>query len=123
MTTSAERISLYIHIPFCETKCPYCDFNTYAKIESLIPSYVVALCSEIRQWGNLLGRPTVHTVFFGGGTPSYLPSSDIASVMEAVYTAFNVEPESEVTIEANPGDFTPAKLSERKSGSPTVLWT
>lgn len=110
--TSPERISLYIHIPFCETKCPYCDFNTYAKIESLMPSYTAALCNEIRLWGDKLGHPVVHTIFFGGGTPSYLPSEDIRSVMEAVGSAFDVEADSEVTIEANPGDFTPAKLKE-----------
>ena len=72
----AESISLYIHIPFCETKCPYCDFNTYAGIEPLIPEYVDALIKEARFWGDSLSRrhsPAVSTVFFGGGTPSYVP--------------------------------------------------
>ena len=77
-----EPISLYVHIPFCETKCPYCDFNTYAAIEPLMPSYVAALQSEIALWSDLLGSPQVHTVFFGGGTPSYIPASDIRHIME-----------------------------------------
>ena len=109
--SSAEPISLYVHIPFCETKCPYCDFNTYAAIEPLMPTYVAALKSEIALWGSLLDRPEVHTVFFGGGTPSYLPSEDIRHTMKAITTAFNLAPCAEVTLEANPGDFTADKLA------------
>ena len=107
----AEPISLYVHIPFCETKCPYCDFNTYAAIEPLMPTYVAALKSEIALWGSLLDGPEVHTVFFGGGTPSYLPSEDIRHTMKAITTAFNLAPCAEVTLEANPGDFTADKLA------------
>ncbi len=103
-------ISLYVHIPFCETKCPYCDFNTYARIESLIPAYVEALGSEIELWGHTLGRPRVATVFLGGGTPSYLPAEDIASLMRGVGKAFDLQAGAEVTLEANPGDFASDKL-------------
>ena len=109
--SSVERISLYIHIPFCETKCPYCDFNTYAAIEPLMPAYVAALQAEIALWGNLLGGPEVHTVFFGGGTPSYLPSDDIARIMEAIRSSFDLAPDAEITLEANPGDFSDDKLT------------
>ena len=108
---AADPISLYVHIPFCETKCPYCDFNTYAAIEPLMPAYVGALQSEISLWGNLLDGAGVHTVFFGGGTPSYLPSSDIRGVMETIRSAFDVAPDAEVTLEANPGDFSDDKLA------------
>ena len=73
-----QPIALYVHIPFYETKCPYCDFNAYAKIESLIPGYVSALRTEIELWACLLGSPPVRPVFFGGDTPSYLPSEDIS---------------------------------------------
>ena len=109
---SSELISLYVHIPFCETKCPYCDFNTYAAIEPLMPGYVAALNTEITLWGGLLGSPEVHTIFFGGGTPSYLPSDDIRHTMETIRSAFSVEPGAEVTLEANPGDFSDDKLAE-----------
>ena len=108
---SSEPISLYVHIPFCETKCPYCDFNTYAAIEPLMPSYVAALNTEITLWGKLLGGPEVHTIFFGGGTPSYLPSDDIRHTMETIHSAFNVKLDAEVTLEANPGDFSDDKLA------------
>jgi oxygen-independent coproporphyrinogen-3 oxidase len=99
------KLSLYVHVPFCETKCPYCDFNTYARIESLMEPYVAALCTEIRLWGRLLSRPALHTVFLGGGTPSYLPSRLIAAIMDTVREAFALEVDAEVTMEANPGDF------------------
>lgn len=110
--SSVERISLYVHIPFCETKCPYCDFNTYAAIEPLMPSYVTALQAEIAHWGRLFGSPNVHTVFFGGGTPSYLPSVDIQRIARAIRSEFSIELDAEITIEANPGDFSDNKLAE-----------
>ena len=105
-------IVLYVYIPFCETKCPYCDFNTYAKIESLIPGYVTALETEIKTWGKLLRGPSVRTIFFGGGTPSYLPSDDISSLITAISASFDIEDGAEVTLEANPGDFTDGKLAQ-----------
>ena len=104
-------LALYVHIPFCETKCPYCDFNTYARIEALIPSYVEALRREVAIWGPLLGHPTVETVFFGGGTPSYLPECHIASVLDTTRRCFDLAPGAEITLEANPGDFTLSKLA------------
>ena len=100
-----SEIALYIHIPFCQTKCPYCDFNTYAGIEPLIPSYTEALTTEILHWGALLGNPRVSTIFFGGGTPSYVPSQAIESILEAAYSAFQVTSGAEITMEANPGDL------------------
>ena len=104
-------LALYVHIPFCETKCPYCDFNTYAGIETLMPGYVDALAHEIAQWGAWLGRPLLGSVFFGGGTPSYLPGADLARLMDAVRAAFELSGEAETTIEANPGDCTAGQLA------------
>ncbi len=102
---------LYVHIPFCQTKCPYCDFNTYARIEDLIPRYVDALQTEISLWGALLHHPPLETVFFGGGTPSYLPTDRIVAIFEAIRGAFGVSVDAEISLEANPGDLGPAKLS------------
>ena len=106
-----RSIGLYVHIPFCETKCPYCDFNTYAGIEPLMPAYVAALRTEITVWGRILGRPAVGTVFFGGGTPSYLPAEHIASLIECIGESFEVSREAEVTMEANPDDVVEEKLA------------
>ncbi|MGH2625092.1 MAG: coproporphyrinogen-III oxidase family protein, partial [Anaerolineales bacterium] len=99
-------LSLYLHIPFCTVRCSYCDFNTYAGLESLIEPYVQALAAEVRLVGT--ARPEdfdgrVHTVFFGGGTPSLLPPGQLAIVMDAIRKVFDVLPEAEVTLEANPG--------------------
>ena len=109
--SKAGPLSLYVHIPFCETKCPYCDFNTYARIESLIPEYVAALNTETLLWAEMLGHPRIETVFFGGGTPSYLPAEDIASILGTVQDGFDLAPDAEVTLESNPDDFAEPKLA------------
>ena len=103
-------IALYVHVPFCETKCPYCDFNTYEGIEPLMAGYAEALQREIHLWGDLTGRASVGTVFFGGGTPSYLPADDISAVMGTVSDAFALDPDAEITLEANPGDLHETRL-------------
>ena len=110
ITGSPDGLSLYVHIPFCETKCHYCDFNTYAGIEALIPGYLGALETEIRFWGERLNRPVVSTVFFGGGTPSYVPIEGIEAICRAIFEAFNVTPDAEVTLESNPGDYSKREL-------------
>ena len=108
-------MGLYVHIPFCQTKCPYCDFNTYAAIETLMPSYVAALRSEIIEWGDALGGPTLASVFFGGGTPSYMPEGDLAALMQAIESSFKVTANAEMTVEANPDDLSPGKLDSIRS--------
>ena len=109
--TDTGGLSLYVHIPFCETKCNYCDFNTYAGIEALIPGYLVALETEIRIWGSGLGRPAVATIFFGGGTPSYVPIEGIEAICAAIREAFDVQKDAEVTLESNPGDYSRRDLT------------
>lgn len=113
--------SIYLHIPFCKHRCAYCDFNTYANQESLIPAYVEALIKEIEFIGTrLTNLPTYQsskTIFFGGGTPSLLSGPQFASVMSALYSAFNISADAEVTTEANPGTISPEKLNAiRKAG-------
>ena len=97
---------LYVHIPFCATKCPYCDFNTYAGIEGQMGPYLAALRSEIELWGEVLGGPGLETVFFGGGTPSYLPEGSLGMLLDAVRGAFGRrDGDAEITAEANPDDL------------------
>lgn len=96
---------MYVHIPFCETKCPYCDFNTYAQIESLIPDYVSALQRELELWGALLHKPRTSTIFFGGGTPSYLPVDDLKRLISTINDGFDIDSTAEISLEANPGDI------------------
>ena len=98
-------MSLYIHIPFCRTKCPYCDFNTYQGIESLTSPFLNALTTELRMWGRVLDHPRVNTIFLGGGTPSYLPAGSIHRILKAAQSAFQLQADAEVTSEANPDDL------------------
>lgn len=92
------EISLYLHIPFCRRRCTYCDFNTWAGLESLITPYTIALKKEIRwlaEWCNW----QANTVYFGGGTPSLLPADELVSIIKEL----NLSDGAEVSIEANPG--------------------
>ena len=97
--------SLYFHIPFCTHRCAYCDFNTYAGQERLIPAYVEALCNEIhRVAASTPGRLPVHTIFFGGGTPSLLPPEQFEKILNTIRENFAVsDPSMELSLEANPG--------------------
>ncbi len=105
-------LSLYFHIPFCTHRCAYCDFNTYAGQEAIIPAYVEALCKEIEFVGSQRERTRdeVHTIFFGGGTPSLLSRTQFESIFESIHTNFKLKDEAEITIEANPGTVTSADL-------------
>lgn len=101
-------VSLYLHIPFCATKCTYCAFNTYTQLEHLIPAFVEALAAEVRWAGCGAGRPVLHTVFFGGGTPSLLNGEQFAQLFGAIRDSFVLSADAEITLEANPNDITPA---------------
>ena len=105
MIVPKTGIGLYVHVPFCKTKCPYCDFNTYQGIEGQMGAYLEAVTTELQLWGRALGRPKVRTVFFGGGTPSYLPDGDIEAILQATSRSFAIDSQAEITIEANPGDL------------------
>lgn len=103
--------SLYIHIPFCRRRCSYCDFNTYAGLENLIPAYVTAVCREVEWVALAAGKNLpVHTVFFGGGTPSLLPLLELERILSAVREAFDVQGTAEISLEANPGTLDLASL-------------
>ncbi|HET9872495.1 MAG TPA: radical SAM family heme chaperone HemW [Propionibacteriaceae bacterium] len=103
-------LSFYLHVPFCRTRCGYCDFNTYTA-EELGPapgasraSYVATAIAEIQQAARVLGpmAPPVSTIFIGGGTPTLLPPSDLARLVGAVAERFEFAPGAEITTESNP---------------------
>jgi len=111
-----ETVSLYLHIPFCHTRCHYCDFNTYAGILPLREPYVRALLSEIALAGRLALLPygkvrRSRTIFFGGGTPSLLSVSQITRMLDACYSNFAVDQGAEITLEANPGTLNQEQLT------------
>ena len=101
--TGEGPLGLYIHIPFCARKCPYCDFNTYARLEPLYEAYSQALCREMCQWAVRLDGRTVHTVFVGGGTPTVLNSGQLRRILELVHDRFALAADAEISCEANPG--------------------
>ncbi|OQY93484.1 MAG: hypothetical protein B6D39_02770 [Anaerolineae bacterium UTCFX2] len=104
--------SLYLHIPFCRHRCGYCDFNTYASLETLIPDYVEALCVEVRSLAQAASDPLpVHTVFFGGGTPSLLPVNAVRQILNTIEQFFALTSETEVSLEANPETLSQNYLS------------
>ncbi len=108
--------SLYLHIPFCTTRCGYCDFNTYAGLNHLIPQYVEALCKELQFYRNMSAEPiTVHTIYFGGGTPSLLPAETYTRILAAIREAYDVLSGAEITLEANPGSVSPEYMAKLHS--------
>jgi len=97
-------LSLYIHIPWCVRKCPYCDFNSHNQPQTLpVAEYVAALVADLEQDLPLVwGRP-VHSVFFGGGTPSLFPPEAISQILDAASARLRFTPSAEITMECNPG--------------------
>ncbi len=96
--------SIYVHIPFCVKRCNYCDFNTYAGKTNLIDSYVNVLCNEIYSFSNTSDiDPVVHTIYFGGGTPSLISVSELQKILMTIKTKFNVHENMEISMEVNPG--------------------
>ncbi len=103
--------SLYLHIPFCRRRCAYCDFNTYAGLDDLHAAYGRALEAEIRYLGQQAGaRLPVHTIYFGGGTPSLLPPQTYERLLAAIEQSFALSPAAEITLEANPDTVDEAYL-------------
>ena len=98
-----QPLSLYLHIPFCQYRCSYCDFNTYTSLGDLKALYADALCQEIQQVGrSAANRYHAETIFFGGGTPSLMSATQIRSIMETIQAHFPLSPQAEVTMECNP---------------------
>ena len=100
-------LSLYIHLPWCIRKCPYCDFNSHAASAGALPEreYVDALVADLEVALPLIwGRP-IHTIFFGGGTPSLFAPQTIDALLSAIRARVRLDPDCEITLEANPGTF------------------
>ncbi|HEX9436056.1 MAG TPA: radical SAM family heme chaperone HemW [Candidatus Limnocylindria bacterium] len=102
-------ISLYVHVPFCAARCPYCDFATAPATSALRARYLDALAAEIRREGAMLGRPRLRTIYVGGGTPSLLEPDEVRNLAEAIDGAFVRRPR-EVSVEVNPATLDRARL-------------
>jgi oxygen-independent coproporphyrinogen-3 oxidase len=102
---ASDAIALYLHIPFCTAKCGYCDFNSYAGHEHMIPSYAGTLVKDAALWRDAVRGRTVETVFFGGGTPSLNPPDEMRQILDGMRATFNVAADAEIALEANPGSL------------------
>ena len=99
-------LALYLHIPFCTSKCGYCDFNSYEGLDHLTEGYTDALLGELDLWAPAARDFRVRTVFFGGGTPSLTAIDDIRAFTDRIRQRYNVAPDAEWSLEANPGELT-----------------
>ncbi len=108
---------LYLHIPFCRQACSYCDFYFVTKTDKM-SAFVDALCTEIR---STAWEKPIQTIYFGGGTPSRLPISELARVFEALHAVYDLSAVEEITLEANPDDVSAAYLADLKSLGVTRL--
>ena len=107
---------LYVHIPFCRHRCGYCDFNAYAGMDRLMPDYLDALERELGAARESYTFERLETVYFGGGTPSLLPAALATRLLRFVRTTFDIAPDAEVTLEANPASTDAACLASWLEG-------
>ncbi|CAN5476054.1 radical SAM family heme chaperone HemW [soil metagenome] len=108
-----DPIAVYVHIPFCPTKCGYCDFNSYAMEGEVMQRTTEAIIAEIQR-SPVSGRPA-KSIFFGGGTPTYLPEEQLISIFETVLRTHPPLPGAEITSEANPGTVDAQKFSAMRN--------
>lgn len=123
---AATPLSAYVHIPFCRVRCGYCDFNTYTADElrgERREDYADSVLREIDLAARVLEshRRSLSTVFFGGGTPTLLPARDLTRILGALRDRFGLDPDAEVTVEANPDTVHPAVATELARGGVTRL--
>lgn len=118
MKTADKSLGLYIHIPFCKQKCVYCDFYSLSGNESRMDDYTDALCAHLLETAPFAAGHSVDTVYFGGGTPSYLGEKRLVRLLKVIFKKYHVARDAEITLEANPdsaGDWKTLKAL-RKAG-------
>ncbi len=111
MSQVKKDIGVYIHVPFCKSKCFYCDFNSYACAESSIPEYFSAVKKEMGLYTDSLKELEIGTVFIGGGTPSYVAPEYLNETLNLLRTYGHIQAEAEISIETNPGTLSYDKLA------------
>ncbi len=110
-------LGIYIHIPFCRSKCRYCDFCSHPPVDGEIADYVEKLCAEIGSWRDRMASYTADTVYFGGGTPSLLTPGQVGDVLGALAHSVSVAQNAEITLECNPATASETALREiRRAG-------
>ncbi|MCC3860334.1 radical SAM family heme chaperone HemW [Pseudemcibacter aquimaris] len=107
-----NEISIYVHWPFCLAKCPYCDFNSHVRETINEDDMRDALLSEVEHYANLVGKRTVKSIFFGGGTPSLMSANTVETVIRHIDRTFGLSDDIEITLEANPTSVEAAKFAD-----------
>ena len=122
---ASPAFGAYVHVPFCAVRCGYCDFNTYTATElgggASQAEYADRVLAEIGLARARVRERPIETVFFGGGTPTLLPSADLVRMLSGLDDAFGLAPGAEVTTEANPDSVTPESLAELRDGGFTRI--
>ena len=108
-TDGGEKLGIYIHIPFCRSKCDYCDFYSLAGQEGRMDSFQKALLAHLKETAPMARSFCVDTIYFGGGTPSWYGPKRLCELLKAVRKLYRVEKDAEITFEANP-DSAPGGL-------------
>lgn len=110
--TRAEPLALYVHWPFCVSKCPYCDFNSHVRDSIDQELWRAALLKDMAHEAALLPKRTIASIFFGGGTPSLMPPATVAALIEAAEALWGFSPKIEITLEANPSSVESARFAD-----------
>ena len=103
-----KELGIYVHIPFCKQKCSYCDFISFSNKNNLIKQYIEALRQEIKK--SATTEYEISTIYFGGGTPSYIEDNYIVDILKTIKQNYNINKKVEITIEVNPGTATKEKF-------------
>ena len=116
MSLEDRSLGLYVHWPFCKAKCPYCDFNSHVSEQVDYAAFQTGMLAEMRHLASQLEQPSkLHSIFFGGGTPSLMPPDLIAAILAEAEQLFGFATDIEITAEANPTSVETAKLTGFKS--------
>ena len=109
-------LGIYVHVPFCRSRCAYCDFCTQCdRSDKLIDGYLDAVCNHIKEAGALAPNHKVDTIYFGGGTPSFLGADALATILTTIRRSFDVDLGAEITFEANPDSISDQLLRRLKA--------
>src|SRR5215510_11346129 len=109
---------VYLHWPFCASKCPYCDFNSHVRAGGIDETrFLSAYRRELRHWAELAPARTIGSIFFGGGTPSLMSATTVAAILDDIAGLWSIDPDAEITLEANPSSVEAARFrSYRTAG-------
>lgn len=110
-----EPMALYVHWPFCVSKCPYCDFNSHVRAEIDNDAWRAALLDDLAHEAELIGGRPLSSIFFGGGTPSLMPPQIVSSIIDAAASHWQPTPDMEITLEANPSSVEAARFADLAS--------